>query len=547
MPNVGNSGLSCPCGNPRRGYLPFPILQIKTAAHEMAHWYIKHVFPKMHAAGYLKLPEFKNTPEWSFKENDGRCEGNKGTNTEGTFTYLWNAVNQARLRGTSKIDACKTHHYFIYSGQDIYLNFVSNGKQKEEVRQKLKEDDPNLYNMLRIIWPCDNYYISVCEDSAHGMTKGLAQKLRIGKSDPNNPTNMICTDDDTAEIALTDVKDITPLPKANVFTDDQTADKHAEKCKKVMRREGWLEGYVDLLDLPVGKVKESLAVSNERGWWLRKCCARTAKFFEHEEDMLRREKYETKINEVREAEEAINAKKDVLNGAKEAKLKVEEEDKPRVFKEYKKAEELRSALNKEVKAAENELNLAKKEATITEEQVVKAQRIAEKAKQKTGSAQAKAATARENAITKAKEVEDAKQFAESAKNIAKAQRKVERLTGESQELAKKSDSLGEAARAAEQEQQAAEDAVQAALDKQSAKNEEVKSKSDVLAGKKAAQDAAIQDEEEKRQILEDTRQAIKDAAISIKTAIEEVKQAEKVKEAVIDEAEDLRKIAAKFY
>ena len=43
---------------------------------------------------------------------------------------------------------------------------------QEESRTAFREANPNLANLVAEIWPCNNYYVSVCEDAAHGFTKG---------------------------------------------------------------------------------------------------------------------------------------------------------------------------------------------------------------------------------------------------------------------------------------------------------------------------------------------------------------------------------------
>ena len=545
-PNVGNAGLSCPCNPSKRDWLPFPILQIKTAAHEMAHWYIKRVFQKMHAAGYLTLPEFKNTPEWSFKAYDGSCTDGKIVEKDPTYLYLWNAVNQAVLRGVSKIDTCKTHHYFIYSGQDKYLSFVSNGKKKEEARRKLEEKDPNLFNLLKLIWPCNNRYISVCEDSAHGMTKGLAQKLLLGKSDPKNPTNMICNDDDTAEIGETDVAEVTPLPKANVFTEDQTDAKQAQKCVRVMNLEGWMQGYADLLDLPIGKVQESLADSNERGWWLRKCCARTAKFFEHTDDQARREQYEAKREVAEQANDDLAAKQAAVTEREDA-VQAAEEARPIAFAAYDEARSIRMELKEEKKIAENAVNQATKEANFKDKKVQQARNQVDAAAANAQSARAKAEDARQNANKKAESAAAAQKAVETANRPARAQAKADQLSEAARNLALKADNLEEAAAAADEASQDAADALQEALQEQTAKNEDVKNKSEILDIKTANLKKAIQVEDEKKQALEDAKQAIEDAASALKLAGSEVKTAEKALKIANSEAANSRKEAAKFY
>jgi len=290
-PNVGNPGLSCPCGKESAGpnkekNNKFPGPQIFTPAHEMAHWYIKQVLPLMDKAGALQLPRFVNSTEWSWKKPhdepfaDGEiCKGaEKRSNTLGlSYDYLWNALQQDHLKGTTKIPRCNTHHYFIYTGQDKFLGLsTGGGEAKEQARKKQKKTNPNLYNLLEIIWPCNNHYISVCEDSAHGMTKGLAQQLIIGKSMPEQPSKMICLSGvDTAEVGMTPVSS---LPADDVYKEENKAW-NQENCLKKTRKGGWLEAEDTFEELETGEVAKSLEDSNEYAWWLRKCCAKSAKFF----------------------------------------------------------------------------------------------------------------------------------------------------------------------------------------------------------------------------------------------------------------------------
>merc|ERR1719186_2230721 len=290
--NVGNSGLSCPCekypnpNNPEKTN-QFPIKQIKTSAHEMAHWYIKRVLPLMQKAGKLKLPEFINSPEWSWTtpydgpyEDDTTCKGvEKISKKEGPLhDYIWNSLQQDTLKETTKIDRCNNHHYFIYTGQDKFLGLASGGEPKEDERKNGRENNANVHNLLEIIWPCNNKYISVCEDSAYGMTKGLTQKFLIGKSDPANPdpNHMICEDIDTSEIEEEEMNELSPLPTNDVYDVDKAWS--LDKCLKVTKEGGFLTKKETFSDLISGVVATSLVDSNEYGWWLRKCCAKSAKF-----------------------------------------------------------------------------------------------------------------------------------------------------------------------------------------------------------------------------------------------------------------------------
>jgi len=295
-PNVGNSGLSCPCEKypwwkateeeNKEKTIKFPLRQIVTSAHEMAHFYVKYVLPPMQFAGKLDLPEFINSPEWSWTtpydgpyEDGITCPGSeKSSASQGpVFDFLWNSLQQDHLKGTTNIDRCKNHHYFIYTGQDNFLGLPGGGKLKEDKRKNGRENNPNLFNLLEIIWPCNNKYVGVCEDSAYGMTKGLAQKFLIGKSDPANPSSMICGDIDSPEIGEEGVYELSPLPNNDVL-DDQDAAYSLKKCLDVTKKGEFLSENETFSDLIAGVVANSLVDSNEYGWWLRKCCATSAKF-----------------------------------------------------------------------------------------------------------------------------------------------------------------------------------------------------------------------------------------------------------------------------
>jgi len=314
--NIGNAGMSCPCNLA----VTFPIRQIYTAAHELAHWYIKYVFPDMVFHGYLKLPDFVDNPEWKWNSTVKDHVGGTGNPVT---DFLWNSIQQDRLTrynedyercepksngkypaGCEKTDAgCKkkdgvykcsnTHHYFIYTGQDNFIGLASNAAKVEQ-RAKGFKTNPNLFNLLDQIWPCKNTYVSVCEDFAHGWTKGLNQKLIIGKSDPDDLSKMICD----ADLDVPEIDEVLPLasvPAGNaVFgttthykTEKRNAYADAEdKCLQVLERgpaekkgpKGlWIttnEAGEKVLNF--NALRSSLGDSTERAWWLRKCCATTA-------------------------------------------------------------------------------------------------------------------------------------------------------------------------------------------------------------------------------------------------------------------------------
>ena len=175
------------------------------------------------------------------------------------------------LNKTTSIERCKNHHYFIYTGQDKFHNFGrGQGEAKEATRRKLKKTNQNLYNLLEQIWPCNNPFVAICEDDAHGYTKGAAQKLIIGKSVEGKPYEMECLKDaDTPELDV--VQDLSPLPTKNVGTES--------KCLAVTQDGGWIGKYlVSFKRMVSGVVDQALGESNELAWWLRKCCAKYAKF-----------------------------------------------------------------------------------------------------------------------------------------------------------------------------------------------------------------------------------------------------------------------------
>jgi len=309
--NVGNSGLSCPCG-----FNPFPIRQIVTAAHEIAHWWLNRVGDVMYSSGYLKLPEFQNNEAWQWKDNyrQSRKSCPKKTKDRNCCTdvivtepaqqskykdYLYNSIAQDRLtvwkkgagkKGSdtyrSKIACGKTHHYFIYTGQDNYLGMASGGKPKEALREQGKKKNPNLFALLDQFWQCKNTYLSVCEDKAHNWTKGPNTKLIIGKSDPEEPSKMNCDKNlDTKQIPDDQVETLKEVADADAeFERDEESQNWSvqNKCMNVLKTgtelgTPWLTTD-NLEDINFSALEASLDDSNERAWWLRQCCATTAGF-----------------------------------------------------------------------------------------------------------------------------------------------------------------------------------------------------------------------------------------------------------------------------
>jgi len=324
-PNVGNSGLSCPCSVK----VPFPQRQIYTPAHEFAHWFLKLAIPNMAELGYFKAPAFLNNPQWSFKkdhkpcckEDVSQCDPRRNVYTNNAFyDFLYNALKQDTLTPhysakfnfnrpkSTSINACNTHHYFIYTGQDKFLGLESGGNAKKLQREFLKGKNENLFNLLNTIWPCDNTYTSVCEDAAYDFKKGSNQRLTIGKSAKNDLSLMIC--DKTIDEAKNPIKlkpaeleklikgiadddiedDIDAIAKEwyvengkDIWRNENHGKTIAEKCKMILRKgtwplDPWLKEDANLWEMDVESLHAALNDSNERAWWLRKCCATTARF-----------------------------------------------------------------------------------------------------------------------------------------------------------------------------------------------------------------------------------------------------------------------------
>ena len=324
-PDIGNSGAMCFCTllAPLHIYIP---------AHEYAHWYLRFVLPDMVKFGYLKLPEFINTDKWTYDseyrpccykndderqqtcqdlENGGLNNGVKKWKYEDSTTYdfLYNAAIQDNLtpwrdEPRSSVFRCNPQHYFIYAGEN-FLGLESGGAYREAARSVLKERNPNLYNLVKLMWPCDNTYISRCEDAAYQNKKSANQVLTLGKSDPDDPSKITCNSElDIPEVL--EVPQVSPIPETDIEDDlppvvkEWFADKGntvapgesmRDRCESWgIRKQSWVEkrepGLVEpwlredqnIWELDVQGLRESLHDSNERAWWLRRCCATTARF-----------------------------------------------------------------------------------------------------------------------------------------------------------------------------------------------------------------------------------------------------------------------------
>lgn len=292
---IGNKGMSCPCIS------SYPFTGQGAPSHELAHYFIKYVLAKI-PADKLTMPKFIDDTTWQHKESPMG---------EGLSGFLWNAYWQDKYNGFTKIKqkdngTPKTHHYFIYSGMQSYINTAAgSGELRAHKRNILKTNQPNLYAIMKLVWPCNNAYISPCKDAAYGFTLGLNQKFKIGKADPNDPSKMICKDDlDFSEVATPNVispiaiadapagphiktKKIQPpqcekaLSKLRLTTGVCDAEKKPRYCRKKKVKQA--ENGVEVVQY--GDVMKSLKLDgadpddhgNEYAWWLRKCCATTAK------------------------------------------------------------------------------------------------------------------------------------------------------------------------------------------------------------------------------------------------------------------------------
>ena len=81
---------------------------------------------------------------------------------------------------------------------------------------------------------------------------------------------------DTPEVGA--ANELSPIPADDVFEED-TKQWSVNKCLKVAVKGKWLTKGENLDQLETGEVAKSLPGSNEFAWWLRQCCAKSAKFF----------------------------------------------------------------------------------------------------------------------------------------------------------------------------------------------------------------------------------------------------------------------------
>ena len=96
----------------------------------------------------------------------------------------------------------------------------------------------------------------------------------IGKATAADPSQMTCLADvDTPE--LTDVATLSPLPTEDVSLPGKE-EGFFKKCQMTIAK---ITKKKKVDDLAVGEIAGYLGNSNEYAWWLRKCCAKTAKFF----------------------------------------------------------------------------------------------------------------------------------------------------------------------------------------------------------------------------------------------------------------------------
>ena len=240
----------------------FPIKNIFAPHHEFAHWYISRVLPRMVENGDLVLPDFISQDDYKWAEpSNSICPGSEGSykNSGENHAFIWNSMRQDSKRGNQ----CKLHHFFIAAGQD-YIGLEGNGEMRQNGRSNAESWSPNIYNMYKILFPCENQYVSICEDFAYGMTKGLAQKLIIGQSKEGSPSEMVCRSDvDKPE--LTEIQAIKPVQQDDFIQGEQWFE---AKCKRVLRKGGWITGS-NTDDLKQGEVEGALKDSNEYAWWLR--------------------------------------------------------------------------------------------------------------------------------------------------------------------------------------------------------------------------------------------------------------------------------------
>jgi len=273
---IGNQGVVCACN----GY-KYPVRGQGAPAHEVAHYFFNRVLAKMAQRNLLHIPDFVDVPGLNFNYEDTKFMDEYPPNTFSNFVN--NSFAQDRERGSTKIKeeaAFSLHHYFIYTGMQQFITVRGgSGAEREVARKELHDNSPNLFNLVKEIWPCSNPYIGPCKDDAFGGKLQLAQTLKIGKVDPNDPRKMICREDlDTPEVSENDVPAVDPTPTHDKCTSEEWCNKTINDKKEVWGKVDQLKmGSVEQLLNPSGDANDH---GSEHAWWLKKCCAKSAKFTE---------------------------------------------------------------------------------------------------------------------------------------------------------------------------------------------------------------------------------------------------------------------------
>lgn len=266
--------MTCDCNDKA-----YPMKGQGAPAHEIAHYFIPRILAQMSQRNLLRIPPFEDEKSLDLKFKYQDTDSMKKDPPDTFTNFLINAFAQDRARGSTKIKETALHHYFIYTGMQRFINVnAGSGAEREASRKRLQDNNPNLLNLVKEVWPCNNAYIAPCKDDAYGGKLQLAQTLKIGKADPDDPQKMICQDNiDTAEIPETDVPALAPTPNQDVSTDQKRCLKTIKKKQIWGKPKNLKTGDVEKLLNPSGDANDH---GDEYAWWLRKCCAKTAKFTE---------------------------------------------------------------------------------------------------------------------------------------------------------------------------------------------------------------------------------------------------------------------------